>query len=89
MSLLHAGVHAAHVVCMCISPTFIELAFACMCAWLLHDCIDKNNKLTVSSPTRYGCLFMVDAVASLGAVPFLMDKWGNLASATWHVCSVP
>ena len=25
---------------------------------------------------KHGCLFMVDAVASLGAVPFLMDKWG-------------
>lgn len=25
---------------------------------------------------RYNCLLAVDVVASVGAVPFLMDKWG-------------
>lgn len=25
---------------------------------------------------RYECLLIVDTVASLGAVPFFMDKWG-------------
>ena len=27
-------------------------------------------------PTRNNCLLLVDTVASLGGVPFFMDKWG-------------
>lgn len=26
---------------------------------------------------RHGCLLLVDTVASLGGVPFFMDKWGE------------
>ena len=26
---------------------------------------------------RYDCLLLVDTVASLGAAPFFMDRWGN------------
>ena len=26
---------------------------------------------------RYDCLLLVDTVASLGGVPFFMDKWGE------------
>ena len=28
---------------------------------------------------RHGCLLLVDAVASLGGVPFLMDEWGEIS----------
>lgn len=32
------------------------------------------------SPCRYDCLLLVDTVASLGAVPFFMDRWGQYLS---------
>ena len=28
---------------------------------------------------RYNCLLIVDTVASLGGLPFLMDKWGMVS----------
>jgi len=32
-------------------------------------------------PIRNNCLLVVDTVASLGGVPFFMDKWGKLTAS--------
>lgn len=38
--------------------------------------------------SRHGCLLLVDAVASLGGVPFFMDEWGEvlcMCKCLYHV----
>ena len=39
-----------------------------------------------ASLSRYDCLLVVDTVASLGGVPFFMDKWGISLVDFQHDC---
>ena len=41
----------------------------------------------LSSPCSYNCILIVDTVASLGAVPFFMDKWGKAKPYFHNMCS--
>ena len=50
-----------------------------------------SNSLYPCVFVRYGALLAVDAVASLGGVPFLMDQWGVdvVYTGTQKVISAP
>ena len=44
----------------------------------IRVCAAMLLMLYVMNVYRYGCLLVVDAVASLGAVPLFTDAWGDI-----------